>query len=334
MNRFVKIIAEAGVNHDGDIEKAFKLIDIAKNAGADYVKFQTFKSDDLTDNSVEQASYQKRNDESKSQLEMLKRLELSQDDFKIIIDYCNKKKIKFASTPFSPESLDFLVSMTDMDFIKIPSGEITNFQLIKAVAEKNIPIILSTGMSTMLEISMALNLIMLIWEHQSESQLSLQKIIEFSPKDETFEKLKKNVTLLHCTSNYPCDPSEMNLNAIPLIRSAHGVKVGYSDHSLDFEASILSVGLGASIIEKHFTYDVNAIGPDHSASLSPEQLENFVKSVRKSEIMLGERKKIPSSEELLNRKVIRKKLILDKGKVHVKRASHGKSPIYFFDEGK
>ena len=241
------IIAEAGVNHNGDLELAKQLIDVAANAGADYVKFQTFSADRIVSRSALKAEYQqKTTDASETQYEMLKRLELSHEMHLELIKHCEKQSIKFLSTGFDIESVEFLVGL-GIDLIKIPSGEITNLPYLRFIGSLGLPVILSSGMSTMDEIGDAL------------------KILESAGLS------RSQVTVLHCTTEYPTPMVDVNLRALNSINKTFGVIVGYSDHTVGIEVSIAAVALGACVIEKHFTLDRLLLGPDHKASLEPNE---------------------------------------------------------------
>ncbi|MBZ4644151.1 MAG: N-acetylneuraminate synthase [Deferribacteraceae bacterium] len=277
------IIAEAGVNHNGNIELAKSLIDIACEAGCDAIKFQTFKADNLVIKSAQKAEYQIKNTgNNDSQYDMLKKLELSYENHKELIKYCNSKNILFLSTPFDEESVDMLYDL-GIKLFKIPSGEITNKPFLKYIAKKQKTIILSTGMSTLGEVEEALKWI--------------------------YEEGNYQVTLLHCTSNYPAEISDVNLKAMLTLKDAFKVKVGYSDHTLGTEVSIAAVALGAEVIEKHFTLDKNMEGPDHKASLEPLELKKLVQAIRNIEIALGDGVKKPSRQELSTREVVRKSIV-------------------------
>lgn len=278
----VFIIAEAGVNHNGNIDTAKKLIDVAVDCGCDAVKFQTFKAEKLVTVNASKAEYQIANTGSdKSQLEMLKSLELSCEDHIELFEYCKHRRIMFLSTPFDEDSLELLESL-GVAFFKIPSGEITNKPFLKSVARKQKPIILSTGMATLGEIEEALN-----W-------------IYFEGND--------NVTLLHCTSNYPTLINDVNLRVMLTLKEAFKVKVGYSDHTIGIEIAIAAAALGAEVIEKHFTLDKNMEGPDHKASLEPQDLLKMVASIRNIENAFGDGIKRVSSSELSTREVARKSI--------------------------
>ena len=289
MNKTI-IIAEAGVNHNGSIQLAKKLIDVAAAAGVDYVKFQTFKAEKLVSPDAKQAEYQKRNLKSKSnssQYEMLKKLELSENAHFELIKYCKKKKIKFLSTAFDMDSLEFLIKLNP-GLYKIPSGEITNLPYIKRIGSLSKEVILSTGMSTMKEIENAVGVLV-------KSGTS-----------------KNNITVLHCNTDYPTKFSDVNLNAMQAISKRLKVKIGYSDHTLGIEVPIAAVALGAVVIEKHFTLDRSLPGPDQAASLEPNELKQMVTSIRNIEKALGSSIKAPSESEKKNIIVARKSIHLAK----------------------
>ena len=277
------IIAEAGVNHNGDVDTALKLCDAAKAAGADVVKFQTWKTEAIITRNVAQADYQQENTGiQESQFDMLKKLELSYDDFRRIKAYCDSIGILFASTADEAESLDFLISI-GIPFIKIGSGEICNISYLRYMGSKKLPVILSTGMSSLSDIA-----------------VSLQALREGGATD---------ITLLHCTTSYPCDPLDVNLKAMHTIRDAFGLPVGYSDHTLGNMVSIAAVAMGATVIEKHFTLDKNMSGPDHKASSSPEEFRELVDSIRYIEKTLGDGQKVPTSAEKEISKVVLKRIV-------------------------
>lgn len=289
----VLIIAEAGVNHNGDIDTAKKLIDVAAEAGVDLVKFQTFKADDLVSKEAKQAEYQKKNigDGDDSQYEMLKKLELSEDAHNLLIDYAESKGTKFFSTAFDVKGLEYLNTLGFMQF-KVPSGEITNYPYLKKVASLGKPVILSTGMGDMEEIKAALAV--------------LEEGID-----------KKDITVLHCNTEYPTPMEDVNLKAMLTIGQECGVKVGYSDHTLGIEVPIAAVALGATIIEKHFTLNRNLPGPDHRASLEPKELKNMVQSIRNIErAVAGNGLKMPSRSEEKNKLVGRKSLFYNRSLRH------------------
>ncbi len=280
----VLIIAEAGVNHNGSLKLAKLLVDAAKKSGADIIKFQTWITEELVDKSAPKAKYQKENDGIfTSQFEMLKKLELSQNDFKQLKNYCDKKKIKFLSTPDEEKSLHFLVDKLGMDLIKVGSGEVNNIPFLKKIGAKRKKVILSTGMSTIVEVEKAYKTLL--------------------------DSGAKEVALLHCTSNYPAPFNSINLTAMLQLKNVFGVEYGYSDHSEGTEVSVAAVALGATIIEKHFTLDKNMLGPDHTASMSPDELILLVKQIRNVELaMSGSGVKEPTILEMETKKVIQKGL--------------------------
>jgi len=307
------IIAEAGVNHNGNIELAKKLIDVAVEAHADAVKFQTFKAEKTIAAETPRATYQMQNmpEENENQLEMVKRLELKFEDFRILKEYCNSKGIMFLSTPFDFESVDILEPLVPL--YKIASGEIINIPLLKHIASKGKPIILSTGMATLGEIEEAIEAI-------DEINPSISKI------------------LLHCTTNYPTPFEEVNLRAMLTLKEAFKLPVGYSDHTLGIEVPVAAVALGAKVIEKHFTLDRNLPGPDHKASLEPDELKAMVIAIRNVEKALGDGIKRPNRSELEIMKVARKCLVagrdIEKGEIlkekdiEIKRAGEGIQPKF------
>jgi N,N'-diacetyllegionaminate synthase len=280
------IIAEAGVNHNGDINLAKKLIIAAASAGADLVKFQTFSAKNLVLTSAPKAEYQKRTTpNTQSQFDMIQKLELSRDDHKVLIEECNRVGIGFLSTAFDLESFDLLTELGCIEKIKIASGEITNLPLLRYMSRLNKPLYLSTGMATVQEIKAAIEAI-----EKAGTQRNL-------------------ITVLHCTTEYPAPMEDINLNAILAMRSMFGLQVGYSDHTLGIEVPIAAVALGASVIEKHFTLNRDMPGPDHKASLEPDELSSMIKSIRNIEIALGDGVKKPSIGELKNKLIARKSIV-------------------------
>ena len=281
----VYLIAEAGVNHNGSYELACKLVDSARAAGVDCIKFQTFKSKNLVSNSAQKAEYQKDTTGEGSQVDMLNKLELSYDEFLALKDYCDKVGICFLSTPFDFDSIDFLNSI-DMPFWKIPSGEVTNYPYLVALAKTGKPVVMSTGMCDMSDI---------------------QTAIDVLRKNGT-----KDIKLLHCNTEYPTPFEDVNLRAMQTMRDAFGLEVGYSDHTKGIEVPVAAVALGATVIEKHFTLDRNMEGPDHKASLEPDELAKMVSSIRNIEKALGKGDKIPSLSEMKNITVARKSIVAAK----------------------
>ena len=289
MNKTI-IIAEAGVNHNGDINRAKRLIDVAVDACVDYVKFQTFKAERLVSPSAQKAKYQINNDISNdnSQLNMLKKLELSDDDHKELISYCNSKNIRFFSTAFDEEGISYLSSL-NFDMFKIPSGELTNFPYLRAIAKTRLPVILSTGMANLDEIEKSINV-----------------LISYGTK-------KSEITVLHCNTEYPTPMIDVNLKAMLTIKDKLGVSIGYSDHTLGIEVPIAAVALGAKVIEKHFTLDRNLKGPDHKASLEPNELKEMVNSIRNIEKAIsGNGIKEASTSEKKNIQIARKSIHMNR----------------------
>ncbi len=311
------IIAEAGINHNGSLENALRLVDIAKDAGADAVKFQTFISEEVIVPYAQKANYQITNTQSsESQLEMVKKLELSFDDFKKIKKYCDEKNIIFFSTPFDLPSIQFLIEL-GVPMIKIPSGELTNLQLIDKVVASHLPIILSTGMATLEEIECT---------------------VSWIKKDGFYHR--GNLFVLQCNTAYPTPAQDVNLLAMTTIKNHLQLDIGYSDHTLGNTAAIAAVALGAKIIEKHFTLDKNMVGPDHLASLNPQELKQFVSLIRDTEKMLGDGIKKPSASEVENISIARKSIVAKKKilagdvftweNITTKRPGTGLSPMNWF----
>lgn len=311
MNVF--IIAEAGVNHNGSIDIAKKLIDVASASGADAVKFQTFKADNLATKKAQKAIYQKKNtDKEESQFDMLKKLELNIEAHKELISYCNNKKIIFLSSPFDHESIELLNDL-GLEILKIPSGEITNLPYLRHIGKLNKKIILSTGMSNIDEVRSALNI-----------------LINSGTK-------KNNIIVLHANTEYPTSMEDVNLRAMLTIGKELDINFGYSDHTLGIEVDIAAVAMGASCIEKHFTLDCKMEGPDHKASLEPNQLKAMVIAIRNIELAFGSSIKKPSRSETKNIKIVRKsivtKTIIKKGEIlseknlTTKRPGGGTSPM-------
>lgn len=307
------IIAEAGVNHNGSFERAIEMIDTAKECGVDYIKFQTFKADRITNKFASQAEYQKQNTgNDNTQFEMLRKLELSDEDFIRLSEYCSKVGVKFMSTPFDLDSIGFLAGL-GMDYMKIPSGEITNLPYLRKISKCGIPVIMSTGMCDLGEIEDALNVLY-------EGGLS-----------------KDQITLLHCNTEYPTPMKDVNLSAMFSLSSAFHTKVGYSDHTKGIEVPIAAVAMGACVIEKHFTLDKKLPGPDHVASLDPKELKAMVDAIRNVETAIGSSIKKVSDSERKNIAVARKSIVaardIRKGEIYtednlaVKRPGTGISPM-------
>ena len=281
----VFIIAEAGVNHNGSIELAYKLIDAAIESGANAVKFQTFQTENFVIRDTEKAKYQKQNDNSnESQFDMLKKLELSVDDHKNLIDHCNIKGITFLSSPFDIESINLLTEL-NLKIFKIPSGEITNLPYLRHIGSFNKEVILSTGMSNLKEIGEALKILI------------------------NAGTSKEKITVLHANTMYPTPMKDVNLMAMQTIRDKFDVSVGYSDHTLGIEVDIAAVALGATVIEKHFTLDKNMDGPDHVASLDASELKSMVAAIRNIELALGSKVKDLTDSEKPNIEIARKSIV-------------------------
>lgn len=309
----VYIIAEAGVNHNGQLDLALKLCDAAKEAGVDAVKFQTWKTENIVTAQARQAAYQTENTGvEESQYDMLKKLELSYDHFRYIQDYCKKIGIDFLSTPDEEESLEFLVNL-GLPLIKVGSGEVTNIPYLREIGSRKKPVILSTGMSNLAQVATAYDILL--------------------------KAGAPSVALLHCTTNYPCPVGEVNLKAMCTLRDAFKCQVGYSDHTMGLEVPVAAVALGAEIIEKHFTLDRNMEGPDHNASLEPAELKSMVQQIRNIEAALGDGIKRPNKSESENAKVVQKSILakrpIKKGEVLTednlvaKRAGSGISSVYW-----
>lgn len=311
----IRIIAEAGVNHNGSMEIAKEMVGRAKDAGADYIKFQTFQPEKIASRFAEKASYQKEaTGAGESQLDMLRKLALSQEDFRELKKYCNAVGIGFLSTPFDIESIAFLDAL-GMDFWKLPSGEVTNLPYLMRIAATHRPIVMSTGMCWMEEIREALS-----WLKKAGAG---------------------EVTLLHCNTQYPTPMEDVNLRAMETLRREFQLPVGYSDHTLGIEAPIAAVALGAAVIEKHFTLDQGMEGPDHRASLSPQELSAMVRAIRNIEQAMGSGEKSPTPSEAGNRAAARKSIVaaakISKGEVFTeanltaKRPGNGISPMRWHD---
>ena len=303
------IIAEAGINHNGDIEIAKKMIDAAKNAGADAVKFQTFKAENVASKYAEIAEYQREDmRHGEKQLDMIKKFELNYEDFKILKDYCDVKEIMFLSTPHSLDAIDFLESL--IPIYKIGSGDLTNIPFLRKIAGKRKPIILSTGMANLGEIEEA------IWAVEEEGN--------------------RDILLLHCISNYPTKIEDVNLRVIQTLNEAFKFPVGLSDHTLSTVIPAVAVALGACIIEKHFTLDKAMEGPDHKSSLEPEELKEMIKNIKEVEKALGNGIKKPTKEEEKIKKIVRKSIVakvdipkgstIEEKMIEIKRPGNGISP--------
>ena len=305
------IIAEAGVNHNGDLSIAHKLIDAAANVGADIIKFQTFKASLITTKEVKKANYQVKNSPiEETQQEMLKKLELSFNDHEELIKHCNELNIEFLSTAFDLESINLLKKL-QLKRVKIPSGEINNLPYLREIGTLNKPFIISSGMANLEDIKNAIN--------------------------EINRNLKKDITVLHCSSEYPADKKNVNLKAMKTIKRTFNLDVGYSDHTEGIEIAIAAVALGAKVIEKHFTLDKELEGPDHKASIEPIEFQNMVRSIRNVDRALGNGIKIPTQNEMENSVLVRKSIVaatnISKGEIFsknnltIKRPGNGISPM-------
>jgi N-acetylneuraminate synthase len=302
-----QVIAEAGVNHNGSLELALALVDAAAAAGADVVKFQTFDPEQLVSARAPKAEYQKRNDAHASQLAMLEGLKLSQAQHDAIVSHCRSRGIRFMSTPFDEGSLR-LLARYDMPAVKIPSGEIVNARLLLAAARTGKPLILSTGMATLADVEHALGVV--AYGLQTRTGGTSCEGYERAYADPGLRQLLQNrVTLLHCTTEYPAAPEKINLKAMDTLQAAFGLPVGYSDHSLGLAIAFAAVARGAVIIEKHFTLDRALPGPDHAASLLPQELTELVEGVRAIGTALGSFRKVPTEVEFFNRVVARQSLV-------------------------
>lgn len=309
----VFIIAEAGVNHNGSIELAKKLIDVASQSGADAVKFQTFKAEKLVSKNAQKAEYQKQTtDKAESQFDMIKKLELDEATHHELMSYCKSKNIMFLSTPFDHDSIELLNTL-GLEIFKIPSGEITNLPYLRHIGKLNKKVILSTGMTDIGEIEDALDI-----------------LIEAGTK-------KENITVLHANTEYPTPMEDVNLKAMVTIGKTFDIAYGYSDHTLGIEVDIAAVAMGASCIEKHFTLDKTMQGPDHKASLEPDELQAMVKAIRNIELALGNTVKKPSNSEMPNMQIARKSIVANKPikkgdlftqeNLAIKRPGNGVSPM-------
>lgn len=336
------IIAEAGVNHNGDEKLAFELVDAAHQAGADIVKFQTFKAKNLVTAQAKQAEYQVTNTQKQeSQLAMLSRLELSYDVHHQLVKHCEFLGIEFLSTAFDSESLDFLVNDLGLTRLKIPSGEITNAPLVLDHARTGCDLIVSTGMATLSEVEAVLGVIAFGYISNESSQPSEQAFQQAYASEQGQKALKQKVTVLHCTTEYPAPMEEINLKAMDTLGRAFELPAGYSDHSAGITIPIAAVARGAVLIEKHFTLDKNMEGPDHKASLEPSELSAMVSAIRQVEVALGVGVKSPTVSEVKNKAVARKSLVAAKAiqvselfndeNLIIKRPGSGMSPYRYWD---
>lgn len=337
------IIAEAGVNHNGSLDLARQLIDIAADAGADAVKFQTFKADQVVSRYAPKAEYQTQTtDTTESQLDMVRKLELSPADHQILMQYAQEKHIQFLSTPFDSGSLDFLTQQLGLTTIKIPSGEITNAPFLLEIARSAANVILSTGMSTLSEVEAALGVLAFGFVNPNGEMPQKGDFERAFASQQGQSQLQERVILLHCTTEYPAPFAEVNLRAMDTLTAAFQLPVGYSDHTPGIHISLAAVARGASVIEKHFTSNCTLPGPDHRASLEPEELRQLVKQIREIEQSLGNGIKAPTFSEWKNRDVARKSLVaaqrIEEGQpftpqnVACKRPGTGNSPFEYWQK--
>ena len=341
MKQGVYIIAEAGVNHNGDPERAREMVDAAADAGADAIKFQTFDPAALVTRSAPQAEYQVRNEgDSGSQLAMLQRLTMTHDDHHRLQERCAHREIDFLSSPFDPASARFLIEEMNLPVLKLGSGELNNAPLLLQIAQAGRSLILSTGMANIDEIREALGVAAFGYLNASAptARGDFKTVLE-DPK--TWEVLRERVSLLHCTTEYPCPLEQVNLRAMDTLRDVFGLPVGYSDHTLGIDVAVVAAARGATILEKHFTLDRNLPGPDHVASLEPGELREMVQAVRRVETALGDAAKQMSSVESRNRDVARKSLVtlrpiakgehFNTGNLGSKRPGTGRSPMDYWN---
>ena len=335
----IMIIAEAGVNHNGSLPMARQLIDVAAAAGADAVKFQTFRAEKVISRHAPKAEYQTTaTGAAETQLEMVRRLELDESVHGQLWAHCREKNIEFLSTPFDLESVDLLVKL-GVACLKIPSGEITNAPLLWKIARTGLPVIMSTGMATMAEVETALGV--LAFGFLNREDPTIRRFQEAFGEDEGQRLLQEKVTLLHCTTEYPAPFADVNLRAMDTLAGAFGLRVGYSDHTPGMAVAIAAAARGAAVIEKHFTLDKNLPGPDHQASLEPEEFKAMIRSIREVEAALGSPRKYPAPSELKNREIARKSLVaarpirqgerFSEENLTGKRPGTGISPLHYWE---
>jgi N-acetylneuraminate synthase len=335
------IIAEAGVNHNGSLDRAMEMVDAAAEAGADAVKFQSFRTGKIVSPDAPKAEYQKKTtNPGETQYEMLRKLELDISSHRALIRRCQERKIMFLSTPFDFESLQMLMEEFNLPIIKISSGDITNGPLLLNAAKWKRPIILSTGMSSIADIETALGILAFGYTG-ARRKPSIEAFRESYCSERGLQALVRMVTLLHCTTEYPAPFDEVNLHAMGVMRSAFGLPVGYSDHTAGIAVTLAAVALGAVIIEKHFSMDKNLPGPDHRASLEPGELKTMIESARAIEKSLGSQRKAPTVSELKNKHAAQKSIVaavairegerFTEKNVTVKRPGSGLSPVFYWD---
>jgi N-acetylneuraminate synthase len=335
------VIAEAGVNHNGSLDLALEMIEVAAEAGADIVKFQTFKTDSLVTSSAPKAAYQvETTGDASSQVDMLRKLELSADMHRLLSQHCVKNDIEFMSTPFDSDSLHFLCNEMAVRRLKVGSGDMTNAPLLYEIGKSGKSVILSTGMATLGEIEQALG-VLILGSTTAIEGLNEAGMIEAANSEAGREYLRTKVMLLHCTTAYPTPVDQVNLNAMAALRQQFGIPVGYSDHTAGIDVALAAVALGATVIEKHFTLDRTMSGPDHRASIEPDELKDMIKGIRAVEKSLGGGNKEPLAIELANTTAARKSLVALKNikpgqkftrdNLGTKRPGNGISPFKFWD---
>ncbi|MBF0540402.1 MAG: N-acetylneuraminate synthase [Nitrospirae bacterium] len=335
------IIAEAGVNHNGSSDLALQLVDAASKAGADAIKFQTFRARNIATRKAGLADYQKTtNSIEDGQYAMLERLELDAHSHKKIFEHCKDRKIEFLSTPFDIESVKLLIEKIGVTRLKIPSGEITNAPLLLECSRSGLPIIMSTGMALLSEIESALGILAFGYINKNQDPWT-DSFKNAYISSEGQGLLKEKVTLLHCTTEYPAPFDQVNLRVMETLRRAFGLKVGYSDHTSNITAALAAAALGAEIIEKHFTIDKDLPGPDHKASLTPDELKAMIEGIKQVEMIMGNSEKIPVRSEIKNIPIARKSLVasvdIKKGEIFTeknitaKRPGTGVSPMLYWD---
>jgi N-acetylneuraminate synthase len=341
MHRRTTIIAEAGVNHNGDCDRALALVEAAARAGADIVKFQSFRADKLATAAAAKAGYQQvTTGADQSQLEMLRALELSEDDERRIANACVVAGITYMSTPFDTDSATHLVRNIGVSTLKVGSGDLTNAPLLLHLARFRLPIILSTGMATLAEVEQALGVIAFGYLREATALPTVAEFSEILLDRGAWAELQGKVTLLHCTTEYPAAPHSINLRAMATLRSAFGLPVGFSDHSGGIHVAVAAAALGATVIEKHLTLDRSLPGPDHRASIEPDELAAMIASIREVELALGDGRKVPAAEEIANRIVARRSLVatgpirsgepFSEANLGVKRPGDGITPIEYW----
>ncbi len=336
-----KIIAEAGVNHNGELNLAFELIDVASACGADYVKFQTYSANEVASSHVNKASYQIKNkSENESQLEMLRRLQISRDDHLRLMEYCDLKNVKFLTTTCDISSLEFVTGELGCNLIKLGSAELTNGPLLLATGISDVDIILSTGMATLREIEEALSLIAFGSIYKREPKYK-KEYLDCLRYEQSWTSIRKKVTLMHCTTEYPAKYSDTNLRVIDTLKKSYGLPVGYSDHTVGSTMAIGAIVMGATLLEKHITVCKSLAGPDHSSSMEPNEFAQFVNDIKNIESGLGSGIRIPSRDEVKNIPNVRKCLVAKRdlsagivlGHEHMssKRHSDGITPMDYWD---